>query len=168
MNSQAPVQTDTAPFHPRINYISMFANDTSDDENLLADEIAMKYLTSNQRNNIKYNVTQRTKSVKFEGVYDDVCRTPKLSMNFVSMNLTCNMSVASKRYMERYNLIQHDKLPVFTDASPEENDRQNAKLKSNSKGSKTNQRLRDREQMEQNSPDKILDLDKLKCLPKLI
>ena len=146
----------------------MFANDTNDDENLLADEIAMKYLTSNQRNNVQCNVTQRTKSVKFEGIFGDVSRTPKLSMNFVSMNLTCNMSVASKRYMERYNLLQHDQLSVFKEGSPEENDLQNAKLQNDSKGSKTNQRRRDREQMEQNSPDKILDLDKLKCLPKLI
>ena len=145
----------------------MLANDSTDDANLLADEIAMRYLTSNQRNNIQHNVMHKTKSVKFEGIFDDSCRTPKLSMNFVSMNLTCNMSVASKRYMERYHLLEHDQPPVAEDTNPGVNDFLNRKLKVDRNGSKKPRRRRNCEQTEQNSPDKILDLDKLKCLPKL-
>ena len=149
-----------AIYHPRINYESLLGAEISDDANVIADEIALKYLTSQQIHNIQYNVTQKTKSVKFEGVLHDesVFRTPKVSMNFVSMNVSCNMSIASRRYMQKYNLLdgdkgyQHQNIPACL--------KQNRKIHD----VRTVEESSDKE----NEHGNILDLNKLKGLPKLM
>ena len=150
---------DVVSYHPRINYVSLLGTETSDDANALADEIALKYLTSNQMHNIQYNVTQKTKSVKFEGVLHDesVLRTPKISMNFLSMNVSCNMSIATKRYMQKYNLLENEtrprrNIPPLLKKDTKIDDAVTANESSDKENERSN----------------ILDLNKLKKLPKLM
>eukprot|EP00795_Rhopilema_esculentum_P016830 gene16830-8300_t len=158
------VPRDGAVFHPRINYVSLLGNDTGDEANILADEIAMKYLTSNQVRDVKLNVTQKTKSVKFEG---DVAGAlagmpagmPRINMNYVSVNVSCNMSIATKRYMQRYNLLESQ--PVANLQLPNRHgpSAKDAAVRN------TSTKQEDKENNKQFG--KILDLKKLKGLSKL-
>ena len=147
-------------YHPRINYVSLLGTEATDDATVLADEIALKYLTGNQIRNVQYNVTQKAKSVKFEGILQDesAFQTPKISMNFVSMNVSCNMSVATRRYMQKYNLLEGEKRSVGHNLSP--------RLRKSTKmlDVATVEEGSDKE----NEPGTILDLNKLKGLPKLM
>ena len=154
------VPKDGTVFHPRINYVSLLGNETGDEANVLADEIAMKYLTSNQVRDVKLNVTQKTKSVKFEGdVAGTLAGMPRINMNYVSVNVSCNMSIATKRYMQRYNLLESQ--PVTNLQLPKRNgpSAKDAAVRS------TSTKEEDKENNQQSG--KILDLKKLKRLSKL-
>ena len=150
---------DVVNYHPRINYVSLVGTETSDDAHALADEIALKYLTSNQMHNIQCNITQKTKSVKFEGVLHDesILRTPKVSMNFLSMNVSCNMSIATRRYMQKYNLLENETRP-----------RRNMPPLLNKDTKIDDAVTADESSDKENEPSNILDLNKLKKLPKLM
>ena len=140
--------------------MSLLGAEASDDANVLADEIALKYLTGNQLHHIQYNVTHKTKSVKFEGVLegDSAPRTPKVSMNFVSMNVSCNMSIATKRYMQKYNLLEGEARPRS----------QNTPLQLAKSTMKRDAVKIKKSTDKDNENCNILDLNKLKRLPKLM
>lgn len=130
----------------------MLGADTSDDANMLADEIALKYLTGTQIHNARYNVKQKT--VTFEGVLDGP-HTPKVSMNFMSVNMSCNMSVATKRYMQKYNLLDKEM-------------RTHPSQSNMKKIAKKQGMLMAEYDDKENEQRNVLDLNKLKGLPKLM
>lgn len=152
---------DVAIYYPRINYVSLLGVDGGDDANVLADEIALKYLTSNQMQNVQYQVKQRTKSVKFEGLLDrPVLQTPKVSMNFVSMNVSCNMSVPTKHYLQKYDLLEGE-----VRRPPAQRNTQPSFKKASSRRGLV---LADEKEGKENDQGNVLDLMKLKGLPKLM
>ena len=144
--------------HPRINYVSMLNDEsfigssTSD-----TDMIAKKYLSRNQYTELVGGLgIQRTKSVKFEGIFEEShFSRPEDNRNLVSVNFSCNMSIATKQYMKKYKLLDD----IACDDGKEK--------QSEGKVAEVKQTVSD-EDNEQSETLTVLNLDKLKRLPKLL
>ena len=162
MHTNQALVNGTASFHPRINYVSMLATDTTDDANDVADAIAMKYLSTKQLRDVKCSVQeQRTKTVKFEGVLENEFSTPKRGVSYVNMNFSCNMSIATRKYMQRYNLLDAE------NEGKKDRHKKSKTLARNIREELHNKNNDDIEDKTDNVSSKILDLSKLKNLPKL-
>ena len=168
--NQTVLPNGVALFYPRINYVSIVANDMTDDSNDVADAIATKYLTTKQLREIQYSVTEHTtKSVKFEGILKDLSVSPKRNANLVSMNFSCNMSIATKRYMQRYDLLDNEIENPHFDISDEI--KRKAGLMPRQEHVLVDDAVKinaDKSRTREDKSSNILDLEKLKCLPKLM
>lgn len=138
-----------SPPYPKINYVSMSVDDTFYDTSPAnINEIAAKYLPDKMLN-CEYT---NNKTVKFQGVYEWQSRdraTGGSKHNMASVNFSCNMSIASKKYLQKYDLVSgNERIPL-----KEKNQRGEMK-------SQSDETLDGKE-------NKILDLKKLKSLQKL-
>lgn len=71
------------------------------------DSIAAKYLPTEYLS--KHQSEIKNKTVKFEGVYK--WETPGrlgVAKNMTSVNFSCNMSIASRKYLKKYELIENE------------------------------------------------------------
>jgi hypothetical protein len=137
-----------AAAHPRLNYMSMSIEDSIDDHNMKQIEtIAAKYLPKDLR--LERNVQEvhtraegmRTRTVQFEGVKERAHSDAVIHVqNTMSVNISCNMSIASKKYLQRYQLVPSDQ----------------------------NKETEDGTANEVFTPPNILDMKKLRSLPKLV
>ena len=93
------------PPHPKINYVSMSVDDTFYDSSLSnVNDIAAKYLP---RDMLQYEY-RNNKTVKFEGVYERQLTGRAVGSNITSVNFSCNMSIASKKYLQKYDLVSNE------------------------------------------------------------
>ena len=159
-----------SPPHPKINYISMAVDDTMYDySGSNVDAIAAKYLPPEYiQKQGKVAEETRNKTVKFEGVY--AWETPNrygITKNTASVNFSCNMSIATKKYLQKYELLssqEHDN-----------DDRDSMPLKEHNgrvtvvplKQPITQQKLSPFSETDRFEKENILDLKKLRKLPKL-
>jgi len=137
-----------AAAHPRLNYMSMSIEDSIDEHNMKQIEtIAAKYLPKDLR--LERNVQEmhtrteemRTRTVQFEGVKERAHSDAVIHVqNTMSVNISCNMSIASKKYLQRYQLVPSDQ----------------------------NKETEDGTANEVFTPPNILDMKKLRSLPKLV
>jgi len=92
---------------PKINYVTMSSLDDTICEYGAndIDDIASKYLSKDFmtqiKNNIPWSNEIRNKTVKFQGVYQ---RETNRQMTTTSVNFSCNMSIASRKYLQKYDL----------------------------------------------------------------
>ena len=129
----------------------MAVDETYEESNF--NRIAAKYLPDEYLQNQLTEV--RNKTVKFEGVYE--LSTPGRNMNMASVNFSCNMSVASKKYLQRYELIDGEKIAMqplveVNGRVMQQHARHSVDSRSYSDSDKEN----------------ILDFKKLRSLPKLL
>ncbi|XP_065681790.1 SCL-interrupting locus protein isoform X3 [Hydra vulgaris] len=127
--------------HPKINYHSMSVDETlSEYSQNDIDVIAAKYLPVTD-----LRAELRNKTVTFEGVVES---------NTTSVNFSCNMSIASKRYLQRYQLNEEKNdfinKPIVR-PSVDANETVNREIKKSHVGK-----------------ENILDMKKIRNLPKLI
>ena len=122
------------------------------------DKIASKYV-SQEIYHQQQEVT-KNKTVKFEGVYEwqqTSNRHGVTNKNMASVNFSCNMSIASKKYLQKYSLEagnDGDKRKPFQEGN----------------GRPAMVRSRDSNQGDEENTGKennILDYKKLQSLPKL-
>jgi len=141
--------TSVIPSYPQINYVSMSADETLFDNSLInINDIAAKYLPK------EYHIEERTtnKTVTFEGVYE--WQTPT-KHNMRNINFSCNMSIASKKYLQKYDLAE-------TDVSM-------AQPLSHTNGRSEHQRnVTPKKNDFEKDKENILDFAKLRNLPKLL
>ena len=100
--------------YPRINYVSLSMDDTMDFDLLSdADRITLKYLSDEQRKELPrlFNRRTRNRTVRFDSLPTShqrgLHRGRRLSANHVSeveFSLN-NLSLATKEYLEKYNLM---------------------------------------------------------------
>lgn len=138
---------------PRINYMSLAVDETMCEESNF-ERIAAKYLPDEY---VKNQMTEiRNKTVKFEGVYQV---NAGKNTNMASVNFSCNMSIASKKYLQRYELggENGDKLvkPLAEI---------NGRLASHGVKQAIDARIPESDSDKEN----ILDFKKLRNLPKLL
>lgn len=148
--------TSPPPAFPKINYKSFI---TSVDDTLYdytsstIDQIATKYVPREMLLQHQEQHEVKNKTVKFEGIYEWQSSNQKdgvINQNMASVNFSCNMSIASKKYLQKYSLALHDedRLPL-----KDQNGRQVV----------TDEEDGSREGKE----NQILDFKKLRSLPKL-
>ena len=119
------------------------------------DRIAAKYLPDEYQQQLEV----RNKMVKFEGVYELSTGTAG-KMNTASVNFSCNMSIASKKYLQRYELVDNEKGVVATQPLLEVNGRPPLQSRQSSSG--------DSRSYSESDKENILDFKKLRNLPKLL
>lgn len=139
---------------PKINYKSL---GTSVDDTLYdytsstIDQIASKYVPREMLLQHQEQREVKNKTVKFEGVYEWQSSNHKDGViNQTSVNFSCNMSIASKKYLQKYSLALHDedRLPL--------------------KDQNGRQAVADEEDGgREGKENRILDFKKLRSLPKL-
>ena len=136
-----------------LNDESFIGSSTSD-----TDMIAKKYLSRNQYTELVGGFgIQRTKSVKFEGIFEEShFSRPEDNRNLVSVNFSCNMSIATKQYMKKYKLLDDIACGDGKEKQPER------------KVAEVRQQTVSDEDNEQSETLTVLNLDKLKRLPKLL
>ena len=149
------------PSHPKINYVSMSSvDDTFCDYTSSINNIASKYVSKDL---LQYEV-RNSKTVKFEGVWEssnlktgggDVLG----NKNTTSVNFSCNMSIASRKYLQKYSLAPREdevRAPL-----KEQNGRQIDVERNNKKDEYEEDRS------SSGKENKILDIQKLRSLQKL-
>lgn len=110
----------SSSFFPKINYKSFV---TSVDDTLYdytsstIDQIASKYVPREMLLQHQEQREVKNKTVKFEGVYEWKSSNHKdgvINQNISSVNFSCNMSIASKKYLQKYSLAlnDEDRLPL--------------------------------------------------------
>ena len=127
----------------------MSADDTFYDNSFSnINNIAAKYLPKDL---LQYEY-RNNKTVKFEGVYEwqsSGRAGGSNKQNMTSVNFSCNMSIASKKYLQKYDLVSaDDRLPL-----KEQNRKREKKTNEDDKAV--------------GKENKILDLQKLRSLKKL-
>ena len=177
--------------YPKINFKSLATSvdDTMYDYNSsTVDQIALKYLPKDmlhqhqllqqqQQQQQQHHQQQReefttNKTVKFEGVYEWQSTNTKggmINQNMASVNFSCNMSIASRKYLQKYSLVDDDKdlqRPGRTGLLKDQNGRQAAiadgcySSDNKEDGSETLIGVYGKE-------NRILDFERLRSLPKL-
>ncbi|XP_066930576.1 SCL-interrupting locus protein homolog [Clytia hemisphaerica] len=144
--------------YPKINYTSMSSVDDTfyDYATSTIDKIASKYVSQeifHQQQEITKN-----KTVKFEGVYkwQTSNRNGITNKNMASVNFSCNMSIASKKYLQKYSLEASD------------DDKRKPFQEGNGRPARIRSRDANQENEENNGKEnKVLDYKKLQSLPKL-
>ncbi|XP_065644903.1 SCL-interrupting locus protein homolog isoform X9 [Hydra vulgaris] len=136
------ISTGAVYNHPKINYHSMSVDETlSEYSQNNIDVIAAKYLPVTD-----LRAELRNKTVTFEGVVES---------NTTSVNFSCNMSIASKRYLQRYQLNDEKNGDFITKPivrpSVDANETVSREIKKSRDGK-----------------ENILDMKKIRNLPKLI
>ena len=98
-----PLQSQPLPASvPRINYMSMAVDETFVEESSNFNEIAAKYLPSSDF--VQGEMTEKT--FKIQRVFSHGAVPPSSrSVNMTSINFSCNMSIATKTYLQRYELM---------------------------------------------------------------
>jgi len=154
--SMSEITTSSPPSFPKINYKSFV---TSVDDTLYdytsstIDQIASKYVPREMLLQHQEQREVKNKTVKFEGVYEWQSSNHKggvINQNMASVNFSCNMSIASKKYLQKYSLALHDedRLPL-----KDQNGRQAA--------------ADEEDGAREGKENRILDFKKLRSLQKL-
>ena len=150
------LSTGVVPTYPKINYMSMSVDETF---NAYAhnsiDDIAAKYLPK------EFVIEQKhttMKTVKFEGVCENMWQTPSRGVNMRSVNFSCNMSIASKKYLQKYELVDYEESSV----QPLSNVNRRSEDRKQGKHNLTTRNI------EECNKENILDFKKIRSLPKLL
>ena len=122
------------------------------------DQIASKYLPKEMLQQHQQQREVKNKTVKFEGVYEWQSSNHKdgvINQNMASVNFSCNMSLASRKYLQKYSLTSHDedRLPL-----KDQNGRQAVADGGDDK---------DGDRCGEGKENRILDFKKLRSLSKL-
>ena len=138
----------------------MSLDDSSGEDYSAIDEIAAKYIPKEQFLKLKKQSKVKNKSIKFEGVYE--WKTPGKTNNMTSVNFSCNMSMATRKYLEKYELTRK-----CSDDDRDERKRRPLQDQNSDNPERGNQIPRKNSQSEKLDKENILDLKKLRNLRKL-
>jgi len=162
MERQRSMSVAAPPTHPKINYVSMSSvDDTFCDYNSSSiNNIASKYVPKE----LLQHEVRNSKTVKFEGVYEWETYNRKtddglINTNTTSVNFSCNMSIASRKYLQKYSLAPRE-------------DEERAPLREQNGRRVVVERNKKPDEYEEDrngggKENKILDIKKLRSLQKL-
>lgn len=143
------------PAYPRINYMSMSVDETYNEDMFSnIDEIASKYVS----NVFKEKNVVKNKTVKFGNVYE--WQTLATAGSMTSVNISCNMSIASKKYLQKYDLVENKTNSTKQPLGDVNGRFVKKKISKNITRTEHKTKLEDKEN--------ILDFNKIRSLPKLL
>ena len=163
------VSLSAIPDYPRINYVSLSIDDSLD-LNLLsdADRITLKYLSEEQRKELPkvFNRRSRNRTVRFQSNPSwFLHKGTELSEVEFSFN---NLSVATKQYLEKYNLMEsREKQKESRNKNSSSDSGKNTQLSTSPKAECAAPPPTPDMGTADGSSSNVLDMKKLRNLPKL-